>query len=293
MPPTSLTGTLAAAVSPLDHGGTRVDEHGLVALLEYYATTGLDGVLLCGTTGEGVLLEAAERKRIAEVAVGVAGALKVVVHAGAQTTAQSVELAAHAAEMGADAVAVIAPPYFAFTARELLEHLVAAARACSPLPFYAYEYADRSGYALPVGILGELSELAPNLAGLKVSDSPFARARPYLDTGLDVFVGAEDVIAAGLGAGAVGAVSALAAAFPEEVAALVAEPTPERQAHVDRLKAALAQRPLSASLKVALDWRGLPITPDVRRPLLPLSDSERRDLAETLDAITAAAPAPG
>ena len=46
-------------------------------------------------------------------------------------------------------MAVIAPPYFPFTADALLEHFASAAAACAPLPFYAYEFEARSGYTIP------------------------------------------------------------------------------------------------------------------------------------------------
>ena len=71
-------------------------------------------------------------------------------HCGAQTTADTATLAAHAAEAGAVGVSVIAPPYFALDERALLEHLAAAARACAPLPFYIYAFTARSGYPVPL-----------------------------------------------------------------------------------------------------------------------------------------------
>lgn len=267
-----ISGTLAAPVTPLCDGGARLDEEAFGPLLEFYGATGLAGLLVLGTTGEGILLGHQERRRVAELAVAGAGAgpLRVIVHCGAQSTAQTSALAAHAAEAGADAVAVIAPPYFAFAADELVEHFVAAAVACAPLPFYLYEYADRSGYTVPVTVVERVHERAPNLAGMKVSDAPFERVRPYLATGLDVFIGAESVIRQGMASGAVGAVSGVAAVFPEAVAALVVDPTPERSQLVESLRAALSEHPFQASVKAALAFRGLPVARDVRAPLQPL-----------------------
>src|SRR2546421_11975217 len=51
-----VSGTLAAAVTPLRDGGERLDEEGFAPLLEFYGAAGLDGLLVLGTTGEGVLL---------------------------------------------------------------------------------------------------------------------------------------------------------------------------------------------------------------------------------------------
>jgi dihydrodipicolinate synthase/N-acetylneuraminate lyase len=265
-----ISGTLAAAVTPLCDGGDRLDEDAFEPLLRFYGAGGLQGVLMLGTTGEGVLLTSEERRRVAELAVAEAGALRVIVHCGAQTTAETVLLSSHAAEVGADAVAVIAPPYFPFDVEELVEHFAAAAEACAPLPFYLYEYADRSGYAIPVVVIEKLRERVSNLVGIKVSDAPFDRAEPYLATGLDVFIGVEALIGQALEGGAAGAISAVAGAFPEAVSALVADPNPDRAALVESLADAISAHPLQASVKAALGLRGVPVRPDVRAPLLPL-----------------------
>ena len=107
-------------------------------------------------------------------------------------------------------MAVIAPPYFALDERALQAHFEAAAAACAPLPFYVYEFEARAGYAVPIALIERLREQAPNLQGLKVSDKPWEKLEPYLLEGLDVFVGAEALVARGLERGAAGAVSGLA-----------------------------------------------------------------------------------
>lgn len=283
MPAERISGALAAAVTPLRDGGERLDEEALAALLAFYAVSGLDGLLVLGTTGEGLLLADRERRRVAEVAVDGARPLSVIVNCGAQTTAQTCALAAHAAQAGADGVAVIGPPYFALAPAEMLEHFAATAAACAPLPFYVYENAERTGYTVPVPVVEELRERAPNLVGMKVSDAPFERVAPYLATGLDVFIGAEGVLHEGLERGAAGAVSGVAAAFPEPVAALVREPTLERARLVESLRAGLCEHPFQASVKLALSLRGLPVRPDVRAPLRPLGAEEVERLQAHLE----------
>src|SRR5437899_6995461 len=206
---------LAAAATPLEDEGRALDEDAFAPLVEFLAAGGLDGILAMGTTGEGFLLSVEERKRAAELFGE--GDLDVIVHAGAQTTADTVALAEHAAAAGATGVAVIAPPYFQLDEDALLAHFAAAARACAPLPFYVYELEKASGYAIPVSVVERLRERVDNVAGMKVSDAPFAKVQPYLLEGLDVYIGAESLIGEGLAAGAAGAVSGLAAAFPEVV----------------------------------------------------------------------------
>src|SRR4051812_34735704 len=200
-----LRGALAAAVTPLRDHGAALDEEAFRPYVDFLASGGLDGLLALGTTGEGILLSAAERRRAAELFLGARpDDFAIAVHCGAQTTRETVDLAAHAADLGADAVAVIGPPYFALDHRALLAHFEAAAQACEPVPFYVYEFAARSGYAVPVAVLERLRDRVSNFAGLKVSDRPWERFEPYLVEGLDVFVGPESLIRRGLAGGAAG-----------------------------------------------------------------------------------------
>jgi dihydrodipicolinate synthase/N-acetylneuraminate lyase len=269
-----LRGALAAAVTPLR--GERLDADAVGPYVDFLAGHGIDGLLALGTTGEGVMFPPAHRMEIAQAFLeAAAGRIQVAVHAGAQTTHDTVALAEHAAAAGADAVAVIGPPYFALDEEELLAHFDAAARACAPVPFYLYEFASRSGYAIPPAVIERLRERAPNLAGMKVSDSPWERLEPYLVEGLDVFVGAEALLGRGLAAGAAGAVSGLAGSFPDAVVPLVREPTQESGEKATALRAELQRFPFHAASKAALDFRGVPVGPEVCAPLRGLTDDER------------------
>jgi dihydrodipicolinate synthase/N-acetylneuraminate lyase len=282
-----LRGAIAAAVTPLRDAGEALDEDAFAPYVDFLAGSGLDGVLALGTTGEGFLLPKEQRLRAAQLFVeAAAGRVAVAVHCGAQSTWDTVELAADAAETGADAVAVMGPPYFALDEAELLEHFAAAARACAPLPFYVYEFAARSGYAVSVALIERLREAAPNLAGMKVSDTPWERFQPYLLEGLDVFVGPEALIPQGLAAGAIGAVSALASAFPELVVAAVRDPT---SADLGPVRDAVQRFPFQSALKAVLARRGVPVRPDVRRPLRALTEEETAALETWLES---SSPAP-
>ena len=271
-----LRGAFAAALTPL-RGDDTLDEDAFGPYVDYLAAGGLDGVLALGTTGEGLLFSVAERKRVAELFVE-SGKLQVAVNCGAQTTADTIELAAHAAAAGADGVAVISPPYFPLDDESVLAHLAAAARACAPTPFYVYEFARASGYAVSPTVLERLREQAPNLVGMKVSDTPYEAFEPYLHVGLDVFVGPEAFIGRGLAAGAIGAVSALGSAFPEHVARAVRE----RSDELSSLREAVERFPRHAALKLVVARRGVPMPPNVRAPLRRLTADEERGLFDVL-----------
>jgi dihydrodipicolinate synthase/N-acetylneuraminate lyase len=125
-----------------------------------------------------------------------------------------------------------------------------------------------------------LRDAAPNFRGLKVSDTPWEGFKPYLIEGLDIFVGPESLLPQGLAGGAVGAVSALASAFPELVAAAVRG---QGAADLGPVRAALERFPFQAAAKFVVGRRGVPLGPDVRRPLRTLMDAEQKELERWLE----------
>jgi dihydrodipicolinate synthase/N-acetylneuraminate lyase len=273
----------AAAVTPLRDTGDSIDEAVIASLVGFYVASGLDGLLILGTTGEGILHSVAERRAVTEEYLRCAGdQIPVVVHCGAQSTRDTAALAEHAATNGAAGVAVIGPPYFALDERSIEQHFVVAAKAAEPAPFYIYEFAARSGYAVPLSVVARLQDVAPNFTGLKVSDTPFDRVQPYLLPGLDVFVGAEELIDRGLAGGAVGAVSGLAGALPELTIRAVRSGSAADSARAGRVRASVQRFPFHAALKHILRWRGVPIGPDVRAPLRALDADEIGELERAL-----------
>lgn len=263
-----LRGTLAAAITPLRDGGAALDEEAFAPYVDFLVNGGLDGMLALGTTGEGILLSTEERKSAAEAFVGAAaGRFQVAVHCGAQTTADTVELARHSRDVGADAVAVIGPPYYVYDVEALYRHFAAAAEAAAPTPFYLYEFKARAGYSIPLSVIERLGD---RVAGLKVSNRPFEEVEPYMIEGLDVFIGAEALVEEGLERGAAGSVSGLAAAFPEGGA---------------EKRKALERFPFQAALKAVLGLRGVPVREDVRAPLRTLSRDERAELERWLESL--------
>lgn len=280
---------IVAAATPLAPGGDALDEAAIWPMVGFLEDRGADGVFACGTTGEGILLGTDERKRAAVVfRAAVRGRL--IIHCGAQTTAETEALASHAREVAADAVAVIPPPYFPLDADALTAHLLAAAAACAPVPFYIYAFAARSGYPVPLEVVARVRDAAKNLAGLKVSESPFPNVEPFLDLGLPVFIGSEPLIPAAMARGALGAVSGLAAAFPDVVRAALDAPDTAAEASLRTLRSAMETHPFIASVKHVLRRRGVPINPDLRAPLRALTEAEGAALDSVLEELDPSVP---
>ena len=131
---------------------------------------GVDGVFICGSTGEGALLTREERMALTEKWMDAAGgSLKVVVHTGGCNLKDQQQLAAHAEEKGAWAVAAMAPAFLApKRTRELLSYCKSIAHAAPGLPFYYYHIPALNGVHLSVLDLLKAAEgQIPNLAGVK------------------------------------------------------------------------------------------------------------------------------
>ncbi|MGH2938193.1 MAG: dihydrodipicolinate synthase family protein [Solirubrobacterales bacterium] len=258
---------LAAVVTPMRDGGEAVDEEAIKPLVDYLEDGGCDGLFIAGTAGEGLLLGHDERKRVAELFCGAARGRRLV-HVGSQTTAATVDLARHAAELGADGVAVIPPPYYPLPEEALIAHLVAAGQACAPTPFFIYAFASRSGYPLTPEVVEAVAERLDNLKGMKVSEPTLELAAPFLGLGLEILIGADPIVPAALTAGAAGAASALAGALPREVRAIIDDPGPNAAQELTDLRSdIIVDGDLIPSIKAELGRRGLPVRADVRRPL--------------------------
>jgi dihydrodipicolinate synthase/N-acetylneuraminate lyase len=269
---------IPAVVTPLSQDGTVLDLGAIGPYGAFLESHGADGAFVCGTTGEGILLGLDERRAVARAfREALTGAL--VVHAGAQTTADTVALARDAVELGADAVAVIPPPYFPLDDDALTAHMVAAAHAAAPLPFYCYAFAPKSGYPLPVDVVRRIGASVDNLAGLKVSESPFERVEPYLELGLPVLIGNEPLLPAGIARGALGTVSGMGSAFPDVVREALDAADEAAGARLLSLRTAMeASGQFIAAAKHVLGMRGLPITGGMRAPLRSLSAGEAAEL---------------
>ncbi|NKB88568.1 MAG: hypothetical protein GKS06_10140 [Acidobacteria bacterium] len=207
-----LIGLLAAAHTPFNRGG-RLDANIIHQQYELFVETGVDGVFLCGTTGEGHSLSCAERRTVLDAWVGVSdGKFPVVAHIGHASIRDAVRLAEHAAKAGAWAIAAMAPIYYKpQTLEELIEYLAAIAAAAPDLPFYFYDAPDFNGVRFPTEQVLEWGRLRiPNLQGAKFTSTDlrtYARCR-RLEPPFNVLVGYEETWMPALTLGAPGVIGA-------------------------------------------------------------------------------------
>jgi N-acetylneuraminate lyase len=170
-------GTWPALLTPATQDGG-VDGPMLRKLTAYLVEKGIDGLYVCGSTGEGVFLSVAERRRVVETVIDeVAGRLPVIVHVGTVATRHAVELAVHARDAGADGVASILPPFRRGVA-ETFTHYEILAAAVPDLPFYPYLF---GGEIDALSLMTELLPRVPNIGGAKYTGPDMFELQAIVD----------------------------------------------------------------------------------------------------------------
>src|SRR5262245_11848048 len=126
-------GSNVALVTPFRNGD--VDEAKLRELVEFHVSHGTDGIIPCGTTGESPTLSHAEHKRVVEIVIEAArGRVAVIAGTGSNSTAEAIELTAHAKKAGANGALVVNPYYNRPTQEGLYRHFRGGRRCRHPDP---------------------------------------------------------------------------------------------------------------------------------------------------------------
>jgi 4-hydroxy-tetrahydrodipicolinate synthase len=159
-------GSLVAMVTPFRDG--RVDEAKLRELVEFHVANGTDGLVPCGTTGESPTLSHAEHKRVVEIVIeAAAGRIPVVAGTGSNSTAEAIDMTAHAAKAGASGALLVSPYYNKPTQQGLYEHFRAIAEAVPDLPLIVYNIQGRTAVNVETETLARLASEVTNIVGVK------------------------------------------------------------------------------------------------------------------------------
>jgi len=204
-------GLVAATFTPMHPDGSlRFEQIG--PLVEHLTGQGLAGLFLCGSTGEGASLTTRERKQVVEAFVRATdGRLPILVHVGHNSLSEARDLAQHAAEIGADAIALAPPNYFPLGGAEaiasVLEHV---AEAAPKTPLYYYHIPKLTRVEVDVRELLDIAATRiPSLQGVKYSDaSPDILQTLVADYGdrINFLFGVDEMLMSGMVTGAHGAV---------------------------------------------------------------------------------------
>ncbi|MEG1635597.1 MAG: dihydrodipicolinate synthase family protein [Rikenellaceae bacterium] len=206
-----LKGLVAAAFTPMDKNGD-VNLSVIDKYADYIAKNNMQGVFVCGTTGESLSLTICERKQILEKWVSAASRrFKVIAHVGCNSVREAMDLAAHAEKCGSDAIAAMPPCFFRpANVKNLIAFFTPIASSAPNLPFYYYNIPSMAGVDLSVAeFLSEGAKAMPNLVGTKYTHNNLMEMRDCITLNggkFEVLHGYDETMVAGLALGAVAGV---------------------------------------------------------------------------------------
>ena len=282
-------GSIPALVTPFAAG--RVDEALFREFVAWQIAEGSDGLVPCGTTGEGATLNDAEHRRLIEIAVEVAaGRVPVIAGCGSNDTAHAIALTRSARDAGADA-ALHVPPYYNRPNQDgIYGHLLAVAG--EGIPVVLYNVPSRTITDIAVETMARLAQL-PNLVGVKDATGNLARVSAQRAAcGADfVQLSGNDDMALGFNAmGGVGCVSVTANVAPRlcsEFQRATREgrwsEALELQDRLYPLHSALFSDASPGPVKYALSRVRPDFPADVRAPMTPPSDASKRAVDAALE----------
>ena len=275
-------GVYPAIPTPFKKNG-ELDDTGLRDLVSYYGSTGVNGILALGTIGEFAMMTERERKRAADVIVGAANKMEVIINAGYPSTCETINMARYLKDLDVDAIIAVEPYFYHPSPEGMARHYLEIAEAVD-IPVMAYNIPQFAGNSLKPEFLETLSK-EERIVGLKDSEGDSIKLQRFIDLApeeFSVMVGWDGLVSYGICMGASGMMVGSASVAPD-VCVRMYKAIIEK----DLDRAFVAQRELNhyiramqvgtfpASVKYMLSLQGYP-GGHVRKPLEDLSQAQKR-----------------
>ena len=289
-----LTGLIAAPHTPFD-SSSKVNFEEIDKIAKHLINDGVKGIYVCGTTGEGIHCSVEERKAIAERWVSASdNQLDIIVHTGALSIVDTLELTRHADTLDILATSAIGPCFFKpGSVADLVEYCATIAAAAPSKGFYYY-HSGMSGVNLNMEeFLIQADKRIPNLSGLKFNSGDlyeYQRCLRACDGKFDVPFGVDEFLPGALAVGATSAVgSTYNYAAPHFNSIIDAfnrgdqEAVFNKMTNVIELIRVLVEFGGVAAGKVAMELHDINAG-DPRLPLMPLSAEQKTTVVERMRA---------
>lgn len=282
-------GSYVALVTPFTKEGA-IDEEKLRMLVNYHVENKTAGISPCGTTGESPTLTHEEHKKIVKIVVEEAkGRIHVMAGAGSNSTAEAIELAKFAKEVGADSVLSICPYYNKPVQRGVYAHFESIAKSVN-IPVILYNVPGRTGINMSPETVYELSKL-DNIKGIKEASGNIEQVCNILNLcgeNIDVLSGDDALLLPMMSVGAKGVVSVTANFMAKEVAELIEnfnagkiEEARKMHNKLYRLSQAMFIETNPVPVKAVMSMLGR-IENNVRLPLVQLSEGSIETLKKLM-----------
>lgn len=218
---TIFTGMATAIVTPMHTDGS-IDYEALSRFVEFQIDSGINGLVVMGTTGENATIEPEDQKKVIAYTVEkVAGRVPVIAGTGTNNTEHVLHNTRNACQVGADAVLVVTPYYNKATQNGLITHFTAVADE-STLPVILYNVPGRTGCNLLPKTVAKLSE-HPNIAAIKEATGSLAQMIEIMHLcgdKIDVYSGEDGLTVPMMAMGAKGTISVLSNVAPRQSVAM-------------------------------------------------------------------------
>jgi Dihydrodipicolinate synthase/N-acetylneuraminate lyase len=199
-----------------------LDLEGSRQILEYVRTSGVQGALVLGTTGEFPALSIEERNAVAKLSTEVLTNMRVIIHVGAASKFEVSHLIDGARDAGATEIAVITPYYLPTPAEEVFNYFSDIVKEAAGLDIYVYMFEARTGVPIGEDLIVRLAEL-PGVVGVKVSGESLdlvSTFRSRLPEDFRIYTGSDGDFAKAYAAGANGVISGVASAYAKPFVAM-------------------------------------------------------------------------
>ncbi len=282
------TGSLVALITPFSDG--QVDYDTLDELVEFHLNSGTDGIVPVGTTGESPTLSYEEHKAVIERVVSIVdGQIPVIAGTGSNSTAEAIELTAHARKCGADASLQVCPYYNKPTQEGFFQHFKAIAEEVD-IPLVLYNIPGRcGGTGLSADTIERLSKIENIVAVKEATGSLDLASEIALRTDLTLLSGDDSLTLPIASVGGKGVISVVANIVPTDVKAMTdlilegdfvsARKWHQKLFALSKNLLGLATNPIPIKAAMAmLDMA----SEELRLPMTPLTDADKVKLKKCL-----------
>ena len=289
-----LQGLIVACCTPLRTDGS-LNLDAVPLLVDHYRSSGVTGLYICGSTGEGISLTSEERRATTEAFISAAsGDLITLVNVSHNSVHEARSLSEHAAKAGADVISAALPVYFDIDSVGLAVDTIGEIASAAPdIPFYYYHFPARTRSTLDMRcFLDAASDKIPNLRGVKYTAPTLHEYQSCMEAAggrFDMVWGLDEMLLSALTAGARSAIgSTYNIAAPAYLRLLghfdrgELDQARVLQTRLIQLIRLLLDFPFFAALKSILTSKGIPCGP-CRLPVPSLTQTQERELHRQLD----------
>ena len=282
-------GALVALVTPFIDG--KLDEQGLIDLIEFQIANGTHGIVPCGTTGESATISFDEHKRVIELTVKtVNGRVPVMAGTGANNTLEAIELSESAKQSGADAVLSVVPYYNKPDQEGMYLHFKAIAEKVD-IPMFLYNVPSRTVVSMAPETVGRLAEIE-NIIGIKEAAGSLEKVTDVIRNTPDNFIvlsGDDFTAMPSVCVGGHGVISVISNVYPQGMAKMMEAAIEGDLAKANELNfkmydlmKLMFSAPSPAPAKKALEMMGMMKSGTPRLPIAPMTEEAVENLRKGL-----------